>query len=421
MRVFPASNSLFGGLAEGRFADVGDLDPSRIDGSLGFVIVVPVPPLIGRGLGIAFGRIFPRLLASERSEIEIAPEAAHGFVAAVVDEVGAEDFVAVAEEDVVTVPLVDAEIFIEVVGEGVPGHLPVHAGLDTRDVCLRRARGIGEGGVAGVEMGYVQNLVGPQGAAAAGMFWPAEDAGLKEGAVKDELRTALEQIEQADFAVRSIEAVLLVDGHPRHAAALSGHGVTGAGEFLFFDEQLLARRFPLVRRDDRGRVDLQLRFHLSLLPSGCCWLVPGSCCGTFWRTLRRRRRWRWRWQRSRLQLRYRPGTWLAPSTAALLGRGADAGDEVGPVAVDSARRIVDPAHGAVNKADARQSVFFGETVLDIGDGGRGHEERPANFEQRRRFDGLDHAPEVSCVVAQIAEPSSAGPGFEFHRHRLLGC
>ncbi len=45
---------------------------------------------------------------------------AHVFVAAVVDVVRAEDFVVfVAEEDVVAVPLVDAEVFVEVAGDGV--------------------------------------------------------------------------------------------------------------------------------------------------------------------------------------------------------------------------------------------------------------------------------------------------------------
>src|ERR1022692_1555210 len=46
--------------------------------------IVPSPPLVGRGLGIALRRVFPVLLPPERSEIEVAPGAAHRLVAAVV-------------------------------------------------------------------------------------------------------------------------------------------------------------------------------------------------------------------------------------------------------------------------------------------------------------------------------------------------
>ena len=49
--------------------------------------------------------------------------------------------VAVAEERVVAVPLVHAEVGVEAVGDGVPGHLPAHPRLQARDVRLRRARG----------------------------------------------------------------------------------------------------------------------------------------------------------------------------------------------------------------------------------------------------------------------------------------
>ena len=111
---------------------------------------------------------------------------------------------------------------VEAVGDGVPGHLPVHARLQALDVGLRRARGVGEGGVAGVEMGEVGDLVGPKGAAAAGMVGPAEDSGVEEGAVDDQLTAALEEVEQAGFAVGAFELVALLDGDPRHPAALGG-------------------------------------------------------------------------------------------------------------------------------------------------------------------------------------------------------
>src|SRR3569623_1727554 len=83
------------------------------------VIVVPDPPFIGRGLGITRGRILPRFLPAERGQVEIAPGRAHRLVAAIDDEIGAEAAVAVADEGVVAMPLVDAEIRVEAVGDGV--------------------------------------------------------------------------------------------------------------------------------------------------------------------------------------------------------------------------------------------------------------------------------------------------------------
>jgi hypothetical protein len=50
-------------------------------------------------------------------------------------------------------------------------------------------------------MGDMGDLVGHEGAAATGMFGPAEHAGLKEGAVDDELTAAVEQLEQARLAL----------------------------------------------------------------------------------------------------------------------------------------------------------------------------------------------------------------------------
>ena len=95
------------------------------------------------------------------------------------------------------VPLVHAEVGVEAVGDGVPRHLPAHPRLQSLDVGLRRARGERKRGVAGVQMGEVGDLVGPQGAAAAGMIGPTEDAGLEEGAVEDQLTAPVEQVKQA--------------------------------------------------------------------------------------------------------------------------------------------------------------------------------------------------------------------------------
>src|ERR1700689_31601 len=72
------------------------------------VLVVEVPPLVGRSLRIALGRVLPLLLAAERGHIQVAPGTAHRLVAAVVDEVGTEDLLVVAVEGVGAVPFVHA-------------------------------------------------------------------------------------------------------------------------------------------------------------------------------------------------------------------------------------------------------------------------------------------------------------------------
>jgi hypothetical protein len=84
------------------------------------VFVVPVPPFVRRSLRVACRRVFPVLLAPERSHIEVAPGAPERLVAAIVDEVVAEHAVAIADERVRAVPLVYAKVFIEVVSDGVP-------------------------------------------------------------------------------------------------------------------------------------------------------------------------------------------------------------------------------------------------------------------------------------------------------------
>src|SRR5260370_24531897 len=66
---------------------VDHFGPSGVGRGAGGVFVVPVPPLVRWGLGVAWGRVFPDLLASECGHVEVVPDAPHGFVAAAVDEV----------------------------------------------------------------------------------------------------------------------------------------------------------------------------------------------------------------------------------------------------------------------------------------------------------------------------------------------
>src|SRR5580658_11040135 len=97
-------------------------------------------------------------------------------------------------------------------------------------------------------MGQVGDLIGAEGAAAAGVLGPAENPGLEEGAIDDQLTAALEQIEQAYPALGSVELVFLLHSQPRHPPAFGGQRVTRAGEGLLFDEELLTRRLPLLLR-----------------------------------------------------------------------------------------------------------------------------------------------------------------------------
>src|SRR5829696_1160974 len=133
------------------------------------VRVVVVPPLVRRGLRVSVRRVLPLLLAPECGDVEIAPGAAQLLVAAVVDEVGAEDLIAVADEGVGPVPFVDPEIGVEAVGERVPGDgLPSHALLQALDLGLGGARDERERRVPRVQVRGVRYLVSQQGATDAG-------------------------------------------------------------------------------------------------------------------------------------------------------------------------------------------------------------------------------------------------------------
>src|SRR6202041_1766828 len=122
-------------------------------------------------------------------------------------------------------------------------------------------------------MGQVRNLICTQRAAAAGMLWPAEHPGLEEGAIDDQLPAALEQIEQADLTLGSVELVLLLHCRPGHPPALGGQRITGPGEGLLLYEELLVGSLPLLLRHDRGRVHREMPFAVFLVALlACCFL-----------------------------------------------------------------------------------------------------------------------------------------------------
>src|SRR5712671_328674 len=125
-------------------------------------------------------------------------------------------------------------------------------------------------------MGQVGDLIGAQGAAAAGVFGPAEHSGLEEGAIDDQLTAALEQIEQAYLALGSVELVLFVHSQPRHPPAFGGQRVTGTGQGLLLHEELLARSLPLLLRHDRGWVRREMPFPVFLVSlfAGCHAISP---------------------------------------------------------------------------------------------------------------------------------------------------
>src|SRR5918996_6057061 len=229
-------------------------------------LVVPDPPLVRCGLRVALWRVLPLLLAPERGDVQVVPGVPHLLVAAGVDEVGAEDAVAVADEGVRAVPLIHAEVGVEVVRDRVPGDvLPAHPRLQALDVRLRRARGEREARVALVQVGGMSHLVRDHRAADAGMLGPPVDAALEEGAVDDELGAAVEEVDQAELAVRPFELVFLLHRQPRLPPTLRGQRIPGAHQLRLLHERALARSLPLLCRHDRGRVHLETS--LSLISS----------------------------------------------------------------------------------------------------------------------------------------------------------
>src|ERR1700678_275458 len=111
-------------------------------------------------------------------------------------------------------------------------------------------------------MREVGNLIGAKRAAAAGVLGPAEHPGLEEGAIENQLRPALEQIEQAYLALGSVKLVLLLDRHPRHPTAFGGQCVPGAGQSFLLHKELLARSVPFLLRHDRRRLHQALSRHV---------------------------------------------------------------------------------------------------------------------------------------------------------------
>ena len=113
-------------------------------------------------------------------------------------EVGAVDVVAVAQEDVETEPLVDPEVGREALAaDRVPGHVrPTHALGVAAEVGLRRRRCHREGDVARMQEAELRDAVGNGRAANAAGVGPAGDALVEEEPVEDQLAAPVEQLGQ---------------------------------------------------------------------------------------------------------------------------------------------------------------------------------------------------------------------------------
>src|SRR5271166_164352 len=78
----------------------------------------------------------------------------------------------------------------------------------------------------------------------------------------------------------------------------------------------------------------------------------------------------------------------------------------------------DQSHGAVEEHKARHAPLRLQAVLQVIERRVRHHQRPANLQERRRLDDLHMAPKVAGIVAEVAEPASAGPRLDLHRERL---
>src|SRR6266567_3920300 len=126
-------------------------------------------------------------------------------------------------------------------------------------------------------MGQVGDLICAQGATAAGVLGPAEYPGLEEGAIDDQLTAALEQIEQANFTLGSVELIFLVHSLPRHPPAFGGQRITRAGQGLLLHEELLPRSLPLLLRHDRRCLHRDLPFRVLLVSLFVCCHMISPC------------------------------------------------------------------------------------------------------------------------------------------------
>src|SRR5580765_8291981 len=182
-------------------------------------------------------------------------------------EVGAEDIVAVAEEDAETERFAvlvdaglrrlrsDAEIDVEVASVGRhPRDRPAHPLLVRVELFDRGSRHQREGRVASVQVSEVADLIDEHRAPAAANILVRTEHEV----VEEQLRAPFEQVGQRDLAFRAFEGVLLLDPDSRKAAAPGRERVPRPGRFFLLDEQCVTRCLPLGLGDDGRKVHDEL-------------------------------------------------------------------------------------------------------------------------------------------------------------------
>ena len=189
------------------------------------------------------------------------------------EEVGAVDVVAVAQEDVEAEPLVDPEVSREALAaDRVPGHVrPTHALGVAAQVRLRCRRCHRKGDVASMQEAELGDAVGDGRAADAPGVGPAGDTLLEEEPVEDELAAAVEQLRQRPPPVRTLEVVVVLNPHHRHALPRGGELVHRGGDALLALGHRRQSRVPLGLADDRRTSDSH-----RLAPGG-----PARTVGTY--------------------------------------------------------------------------------------------------------------------------------------------
>src|SRR5262245_54184962 len=228
--------------------------------ALSFILVVATPPVVPRSLRVALGRVLPVLLATERRQVEQRPDRAYRLDAAAAREVGAVDLASVADEhgeaeQLAVLVLIGirlsraaAEIDVEVACERRdPGNLPAHPPAVGLDLLDRRARDGDERGVARVQVGQVADLIEDQRAAGATLV----ASGAEHEMIQDQLTAPFEQIGEARLARGALEFIRLLDPHARQTPALGRERIARVRGCLLLREQLRARSFPFLLRDDR--------------------------------------------------------------------------------------------------------------------------------------------------------------------------
>ncbi len=229
-------------------------------------LVVAAKPERPRRHGPALGQVLLFGLPAIGRKGPQAPEAADPLDhRSVLQEVGAVDVVTVAQEDVQAKPLVDPEVSREALAaDRVPGHVgPTHALGVAAQVRLRGRRCHREGDVASMQEAELGDAVGEGRAADA----PGVVTLLEEEPVQDQLTAPVEQFGKRQGPVRTLERIVLLHPHHRHALPCGGELVHRGGGALLALEQGGPRRVPLALADDRRTSDRRLRFlHTGKLP-----------------------------------------------------------------------------------------------------------------------------------------------------------